>query len=86
MLRLTPTSDPTAVTLKAEGRIVAEWGDLLERECVARVARGERVRLDLGGVTYVDGVGVDVLRRLAPARIEIVNCRPLIGELLREEW
>jgi hypothetical protein len=86
MLRLTRTQErPLQVTLKAEGRMVAEWVDLLEAEC-RELATGERrVLLDLADVSYVDRRGIEMLRQLTDGRISIVNCSPLLEELLAED-
>lgn len=86
MLRLTRTQErPLQVTLKAEGRMVAEWVDLLEAEC-RELATGERrVLLDLADVSYVDRRGIEMLRKLTDGRISIVNCSPLLEELLAED-
>src|SRR5439155_13071237 len=83
MLRLTRTQErPHQITLKAEGRMVAEWVDLLEAECL-ELASGERqVLLDLGDVSYLDRRAVLMLRELTNRRISIVNCSPLVEELL----
>ena len=86
MLRLTRTQEhPHQVTLKAEGQLVAEWVDLLEAECL-ELASGERqVLLDLGDVSYLDHRAVEILRRLTNGRISIVNCSPLVADLLAED-
>jgi anti-anti-sigma regulatory factor len=70
------------MALCVEGQITGEWAHLLERECRALLATDGVVRLDLGAVTYVDRTGVNVLTRLARNSVELVNCLPLIEELL----
>jgi anti-anti-sigma regulatory factor len=62
-------------TLKLEGRVVAEWAALLERECSELLRSRREVVLDLTAVTFVDRVGVRTLGRLSRARVEI-RCRP----------
>jgi anti-anti-sigma regulatory factor len=58
-------------TLKLEGRLVAEWAALLERECSAlRRSRGAAY-LDLTSVTFVDRAGIEALARLSRAGVEI---------------
>ena len=86
MLRLTRTQErPDRITLKAEGRMVAEWVDLLVSEC-RELASGERqVLLDLEDVSYLDRRGVEMLRELIHGRISIVSCSPLLKELLAED-
>ncbi len=86
MLRLTRTEEhPHQVTLKAEGRIVAEWVDLLEAECLELVSAERQVLLDLADVSYLDRHAVEILRELTNGRISIVNCSPLVEELLAED-
>lgn len=86
MLRLTRTSDrPQEVVLKAEGQIVAEWVGLLEEECLELTARDRQVVLDLGDVSYLDRRAVRLIRALTEGPVSIINCSPLVEELLAEE-
>jgi len=73
------------VVLKAEGQVVAEWVGLLEGECRKLMNNDERVLLDLAEVSYADRRGVQVLRELAKGSLSIINCAPLVQELLNEE-
>jgi hypothetical protein len=85
MLRLTRTSErPMEVILKAEGQIVAEWVGLLEEECLELTARDQQVLLDLGDVSYLDRRAVRLIRALAAGPVSIINCSPLVEELLAE--
>jgi ABC-type transporter Mla MlaB component len=70
-------------TLRVEGRVVAEWVPVLERECWLALQENLRVQLDLSAVTFVDGRGVAALRHLGARDLEIINCPEFIGELLR---
>ncbi len=86
MLRLTRTSErPMEVILKAEGQIVAEWVGLLEEECLELTARDQQVLLDLGDVSYLDRRAVRLIRALAAGPVSIINCSPLVEELLAED-
>jgi hypothetical protein len=58
-----------------EGRVVAEWAALLERECSDLLRSRRAVSLDLAGVTFVDGAGAQTLERLSRTGVEI-RCRP----------
>jgi hypothetical protein len=83
MLKITRTSvTEEQVTLRVEGRIVAENVAELERECRAAVAVGQRLVLDLGGVTYLDGAGAGMLQSLPPGHREFVNCSEFLEQLL----
>jgi anti-anti-sigma regulatory factor len=86
MLRLTRTAVHTnQVLLKAEGRLVGEWVELLEEECAALCGSERQVLLDLGDVQYLDQRAIRLLRHLRGSSLSIINCPPLIQELLRED-
>jgi anti-anti-sigma regulatory factor len=74
---------PSLTTLRVEGRIVAEWVPVLERECWLALQENGHVRVDLSAVTFVDSRGVAALRRLGASALEIINCPEFIGALLR---
>jgi ABC-type transporter Mla MlaB component len=84
MLRISRGVDRSSwMTLRVEGRIVAEWVSVLERECQLALQEKRRVRLDLSGVTFIDGSGVAALRQFDGHDLEIINCAEFIRELLR---
>ena len=71
--------------LKLEGRLVAEWAALLERECLDLLLSRGAVRLNLAGVVFVDRASVEVLGRLSRMGVEI-RCRSrLIASVLEGE-
>ena len=71
--------------LRLEGRVVAEWAALLERECLDLLLSRGAVSLDLAGVVFVDRAGVEVLGRLSHMGVEI-RCRSrLIASVLEGE-
>jgi anti-anti-sigma regulatory factor len=77
--------DAHTVVLMLQGRIAAEWADLLERECEELGRSGFRVVLDLSEVVFIGRSGVEVLRRLGQAGVRIVDCMPLIAAMLEQE-
>jgi ABC-type transporter Mla MlaB component len=84
VLRISRAAEsPSLATLRVEGRVVAEWVPVLERECWLALQENVGVRLDLSAVTFVDGRGVAALRHLGATNLEIINCPEFIGELLR---
>jgi anti-anti-sigma regulatory factor len=86
MLRLTRTTSPAGrVVLKAEGQIVGEYVALLAGECRGMGGRNGGVILDLAGVSYLDRDGVRLLRDLSADQVSLVNCPPLVEDLLTEE-
>lgn len=70
--------------LRIEGRLVAEWVDLVAGECEAARRVGGRVTLDLAGVSYADRRGLAMLRRLDPRVVSVVNATPLLQDQLDE--
>ena len=86
MLRLTRVMHVNSgVTLIVEGRIVAEWGELLSRECAALIETGGAVCLDLSGVTYVDAKGAELVRQLGPRGVRLLRIPSLLADLLNED-
>jgi anti-anti-sigma regulatory factor len=86
MLRLTRTDQsPSRVVIKVEGQIVAEWVSVLEDECRDLARRDRQVVLDLANVSYLDARAVKLIRALAAGPVSIINCSPLVEELLVEE-
>jgi anti-anti-sigma regulatory factor len=86
MLRLTaqPT-DADWIRLKVEGVITQATLPVLAAELQGPLAEGGRIQLDFRDVVYLDRAGLQLLRNLPSDRVEIVNCTPLIRELLRKE-
>ena len=86
MLRLTRTTpNGSEIVLKAEGQIVAEWVGLLETECQELLATDRQVVLDLAEVSYLDHAAVRVVRELTRGSLRLINCPPLVEELLTED-
>ena len=84
MLRISRSAtSPSLTTLLVEGRVVAEWVPVLERECWLALQENGHVQLDLSAVTFVDGRGLAALRRLGANALEIINCPEFSAELLR---
>lgn len=84
MLRITRAEDrgTSVIRVRAEGRVISDWVAVLERECQMALAQAQRVEIDLSGVTFIDGRGVEMLRRLRAGRLGIVNCSPFLEDLL----
>ncbi len=68
-----------SATLKVEGRIAADWIDLLERECRTLLRQGKRLFLDFSAVTVIDARAADMLKRLRAHDVEVVNCPSLLN-------
>ena len=86
MLRVTRTTRlPHEVVLVLEGQIVAEWVELLEAECLELLGTERELFLDLANVSYLDRRAVRLLRKLAGRSVTLINCPPLVDELVRED-
>lgn len=83
-LRITRIEDTDAglVTLRVDGRVVAEAVGVLEHECWRSLEEVPRVRVDFSGVTFIDGRGVDMLKRIDGQRLRVVNCSVFVEHLL----
>ena len=86
MLRLTRTTRlPHEVVLLLEGQIVAEWVELLEAECLTLLRTDQSVLLDLSRVRYLDRRAARLLRELAGQSVQLINCPPLVADLVTED-
>jgi len=86
MLRLTRTTRlPHEVVLVLEGQIVAEWVELLEAECLTLLRTDQNVLLDLCRVSYLDRRAARLLRDMAARSVKLINCPPLVADLVRED-
>ena len=73
------------VSLVLQGRIAAEWADLLERECAELMRSKLHVVLDLSEVVFIGRYGVEALGRLGRAGVRVIVCTPLIAAMLKQE-
>jgi len=73
------------VILLLQGRIVAEWANLLERECAELMRSDLRVVLDLTEVVFIGRAGREALSRLDRAGTRVIGCTPLIAAMLEQE-
>jgi len=84
MLRITRIDiNGSPVTLKLEGKLSDQWAELLDGECRSLLQDGKDIRLDFSGVSFVDAVGVGVVRDFPRQQVRIVNAPRFIEELLK---
>jgi anti-anti-sigma regulatory factor len=83
LTRVTAGSDP--ILLKVEGTITRATRSVLAAELSRALDGPERIQLDFRDVVYLDSSGLELLRSLPQDRVEIVDCTPLIRELLSKE-
>jgi ABC-type transporter Mla MlaB component len=69
-------------TLRLEGKLLGAWVDELSRACEEPTIVLQRLRLDLGGVTFVDSTGLKLLDSLVDQGATIVGCSGFIADLL----
>ena len=70
------------VHLKVEGQVVGDWVPILDATCGTWLAQNKHVLLDFSDVTFIDGSGVTVIRRLLGDRVRIVGASGFVQALL----
>lgn len=86
MLKITTLTEAEATTLRLEGRLAGPWVRELERCWISTVGTKTNSPLcvDLSAVTYVDGEGKDLLKRMYHDGIKLVASGCLTSCLVRE--
>jgi ABC-type transporter Mla MlaB component len=85
MLRITEEQTPgKAITLRLEGRLAAQWVELLAASCQQILQDKGDLQLDLAGVSFADHAGAALLRRLRQQQIALHNCSPFLQEQLKQ--
>lgn len=82
MLRISRTELDGIVTLQLEGKLLAPWVNEVEAMVVVG---GNRLRLDLAHVTFVDRAGAQLLRNLQGQGVDVTDCSQFVLEVLRAE-
>jgi RNA polymerase sigma-70 factor (ECF subfamily) len=84
MMRVTKI-DGTAErpTLRVEGRLTQQTAEELRVECDAAMARYGSLELDVSGLQFADGTGVDLLRRLERNGAFLAHRSGLVDALLQ---
>jgi len=85
MLRISESAsaDGTA-SFRLEGSVTGPWVAELKRSCDAWLAKGCRLTLDLGEVSFVGREGIVLLRELVSREATLVNCPLFLAEQLRQ--
>ncbi|MFN0084714.1 MAG: STAS domain-containing protein [Blastocatellia bacterium] len=85
MLRITEENGTdNSTTLLLEGRLVNQWIDVLRTSCERAFESGNRLTLDLGGVSFADYEGVRVLRQLEQRQVAFTNSSPFLREQMKQ--
>ena len=83
VLRITKVAENSStVTMKLQGKLASDWVALLEGECLTCLKENRKVLLDFSQMTFVDGRGAEMVKKLAGEGIKVVDCHELIKELL----
>jgi len=84
MLRITKVrEDGTAVVLKLEGKITAQWASLLDGECRTILRQKKTVHLDCAKVDFMDEQGMEVLKNLPRKNVTLIGAPEHVTELLQ---
>src|SRR5262249_30904370 len=86
MLRISQAQGHDSIwTLRLEGKLVGPWVTELARSGNELPCPPNRLRLDLSAVTFVDRLGVALLRDLLARGATLDACSGLVAELLHVE-
>ena len=79
---ITLQENGSAVHLKLEGKIVAQWAALLDEVCRAHLRHRKFVRLDCAGVDFIDSQGVEVINKFPSKYVELTSTPGFVSEVL----
>jgi RNA polymerase sigma-70 factor, ECF subfamily len=86
MIRITAAADPGGrARVVVEGRITKSSSAGLATVCIDHLTRGNRVALDLSGVTFADSEGVALVRNLIKRGCALETCSELVRTLVGEQ-
>lgn len=86
MLRITSESQGYGrQVLHIEGRLVGPWVGTLKNECERALDRGDRLTLELSGVSFADPQGLRLLRTLLYRSVALMGRTPFVAAQLGEE-
>ncbi len=83
MLKIEVESRDGVGVVRAEGQMVGPWVNELRRSLEELTGAGIAATVDLGGVSFVDREGVDLLRMLEHRGVAVVNCSRFVAEQLK---
>ena len=81
MLRINQSPAIALTTIALEGKLMAAWLPELQRAVATARAEGA-VRLNLSGLSFIDPAGVETLRALHAAGVDLSGASRFIQELL----
>ena len=92
MLRITTDENPQVITFRLEGRLDGPWVQVLAESWRGTMAgsAGRRLRVDLNGVTFVDGEGKAQLAEMhvygAEFIAEDLMTKAIVAEIVSQKY
>jgi anti-anti-sigma regulatory factor len=83
LLRIIETLTGGKVTIQLHGGLVADWVDEL-RSTIAKNGTATGLRVDLTELRYADAAGIELLRSLRRAGIDIISNSPYSSALVED--
>lgn len=84
MLKIVPELTPDGGSvLRLEGRVIGPWVEVLRWACERALTGPAGLTLDLGGVSFVDQDGAELLQSFCIRRVALINSSPFVREQLR---
>ena len=84
VLKVAEGETPDGLTLLlVEGQVAGPWVEELRRVAGAVLDRPRGLVLDLGGVSFLDSCGVELIRNLGDRGVLTVNGSPFVAEQLK---
>jgi anti-anti-sigma regulatory factor len=75
MLRISESNDHGTVRL--DGSLTGQWVHELRLIFESKLAE-DAIRIDCGGITFIDAAGVELMQGLQSRGVRLVNCSPFI--------
>lgn len=82
MLKITCESSQGNQLLRVEGRLAGPWVGTLQSECELVLARGDRLTLELSGVSFADPNGLRLLQSLLYRSVALLGRTPFVATQL----
>lgn len=85
MLKITSVvSSEHETTLQLDGSVAGEWTELLRTLAESELAKGVHLTLDLKNISFIDCVGIALLKSLIRLGVNTVNPPLFVVEQIRK--
>lgn len=71
------------IVVRLEGRVVDPYVTEIQKYCEIILAQGVSLAIDLAEVSYLDKSGILLFRKLMSQEVRLLNCSPVLNELLK---